>query len=517
MTPDLRPSIRGLLLGANMAVIVLPLVALAALRIYDVYLLRQTERQLLAESVVIGEAFRELFRQQQGRVQPDEHRPPQQRGEPYTPIEPVIDLGHRVLPAQSGPLRSAAVRDTPASRAGAALTPLLQRAQTFNLSAIRVLDDAGCVVATSRSEAGLCMDTLPEVGSALRGRYSAVARERISDEPPPPLGDVRRRGKERVFTALPIFSDGRVIGVVRGSRTGLDAVSSLWSNRRELVLWSAIIGIFCLAVSLACSAAIATPLRALMRFARATERGEPAPSMAHPRWAPREVVRLSEVLQSMAQRLRERAAYVAEFAQNASHELKNPITAIRGAAELLHQDGQDMAPAQRQRFLANMIEDSQRMERLVTGLLELARVEHAASEAKSSTDVAECARRVCARYGAAVVLESDAPLPRLNIAESHLHSVLSNLVDNAVRHGGGQPVHLRLSSRAERIHLQVSDGGGGISEANRPRLFQRFFTTERERGGTGLGLAIVKAIVDARGGEITVRTGPDGTTFSVTL
>jgi signal transduction histidine kinase len=513
-----RPSIRALLLGANAALVVLPLLALAGLRVYDVFLLRQTERQLLAESAVVAEAFREAFRKEAGVAQ-DEHRPPGHGDEPYAPVEPILDLGVRVLPAQSAALRPGpAGEDTPARRAGAAIEPLLRRAQTFNLSALRVLDARGCVVATTRSEAGLCMDALPEVEQALRGRYAAVARERISDEPAPPLGGVRRRGSVRVFTALPVFSDGRVIAVVRASRTGLDALSTLWMNRRGLLLSGLALGVFAAAVSLVFSAAIARPLRKLTHAARAVANGEPAERLTTAGFAPAEVAVLAGVLQQMTDRLRERAAYVTEFATHASHELKTPITAIRGAAELLQQSWQEMDAAQRQRFLANMIDDAERMERLVRRLLELAQIESAPLEPTALLQVQPFVARVLTRYGDAVRLSVGEGMPdTIAISEAHLHSVLTNLIDNALRHGGGQPVEVTLGQNAGRLTIAVRDRGAGISEAHRKRLFQRFFTTERDRGGTGLGLAIVKAIADARGGRVEVESGAGGSTFRVVL
>lgn len=511
-----RPSILGLLVGANTAVVVLPLVAMLGLRIYDRFLLRQTERELIAQSVVIAEAFRDAHARELGRA-PGDHRPLEKRAEPYLRVEPLLDLGLTVLPAQPLSLPPAESGDTPARRAGRSVEPLLRRAQTFNLSAIRILDAAGCVVATTRSEASVCMRALPEVRDALAGRYAAVARARVSDEPPPPLGDIRRRGTERVFTALPVFEDGRVIAVVRASRTGLDAVSTLWANRRGLVL--SLIGLAALgfAVSFGFSAAIARPLRRLTVTARAVASGGTSAALAPRGFAPAEVVVLAQVLTSMTEQLERRASYVAEFASNASHELKTPITAVRGAAELLHQHWAEMEPAQRDRFLANIVDDAQRMERLVTRLLELARIENTAAEALTPLAVEPFVRQLVSRYGAQVSLEMDDPPVSIEIAESHLHSVLSNLLDNAVRHGAGRPVTVRLGSAGERLRIAVIDQGSGISPANQARLFQRFFTTERDRGGTGLGLAIVKAIAEGRGGRVDMLPRADGSTFTVVL
>ncbi len=511
-----RPSILALLVGANTAVLVLPLLAIVGLRVYDVYLLRQTERQLIAESVIVGEAYREAWAREVGNA-PGEHRPASQRAERYVRLEPVLDIGHEVLPAHSGELPRAPDRDSPARRAGASIEPLLRRAQTFNLSAVRVLDETGCVVATTRSEGGLCMGTLPEVSSALAGRYAAVARARVSDEAKPPVGDIRRRGTERVFTALPIHEGGRVIGVIRASRTGLDALSSLWTNRRGLIFSLLAVAAISLAVSFGFSAAIARPLRRLTHTAQAVALGGDSDALAPRGFAPAEVVTLARVLAGMTERLQGRARYVAEFASNASHELKTPITAVRGAAELLSQHWNEMDVEQRTRFLANIAEDAQRMERLVTRMLELARIENPGAEAPDRIAVEDFAIRLVERYGQGVTLIRAQPPATLDIAESHLYGVFANLIDNALRHGAGAPVTVRVSSEGARLRIDVSDQGAGVSEANRGRLFQRFFTTERDRGGTGLGLAIVKAIAEGRGGRVAVDSGPAGSTFTVVL
>ncbi|HEX6245779.1 MAG TPA: ATP-binding protein, partial [Polyangiales bacterium] len=369
---------------------------------------------------------------------------------------------------------------------------------------------------TTRSEVGVCIGAQPEVQRALGGSYAAVLRERISDEPPPKLGDIRRRGKVRVFTALPVWSDGRVIGVVRASRTGLDALSSLWANRRGLVWFSLISVLLVLAVSVAFSTAIARPLSRLTRAARAVSEGESPESLALAGSQPREIAVLQEVLFQMADQLSRRADYVQRFASQVSHELKTPLTGVRGAAELLAHGIEDMPTADRQRFLHNILEDAERMERLVHRLLLLARLENERPERAERLDARAMAERLLARHGARVVLECATPLPSIAIDPELLTSVLGNLVDNALRHGGDQPVRVLLRPDEERLRIDVVDQGPGVSEANRKRLFERFFTTERDHGGSGLGLAIVKAIAEARGGRVWASF--DGrTTFSVLL
>jgi signal transduction histidine kinase len=232
---------------------------------------------------------------------------------------------------------------------------------------------------------------------------------------------------------------------------------------------------------------------------------------------PREIGVLQQVLFQMADRLSRRADYVQEFASQVGHELKTPITAIRGAAELLAHGLDDMPSADRERFSSNILEDAQRMERLVNRLLELARLENERPELAQTIDAHESVRRLLERYGQRVQLELRTEPGVIAIDPELLTSALGNLVENALRHGGTDPVRVVLSRHEQLLRIDVIDRGPALSEANRKRLFERFFTTERDRGGTGLGLAIVKAIAEARGGRVWASFDAEGTTFSLLL
>lgn len=509
------PGIVVLLLGANAFMLALPLLGLVVWRAYDLYLLRQTERQLITQSVVIAEAFREAWWAEQGRSG-DNPRPPERAGDRYVAIEPMIDLDSEISPYEDpAKLPEATLVDSPERRAGSRIEGLLKRAQIFNLSGVRVLDAQGCVVVSTGGQQSRCLGSLAEVQLALSGRYAATARHRRPPDPLPPLGDIRSRGSLQVFTALPIFSDGRVIGVVATTRTGLDALSSLWQIRRGLFV-AALVGLaVTIAISALCARAIAGPMQSITRKANAIARGETAEFVARG-FTPKEIRALSQALDVMTKKLRAQADYVAEFATTVSHELKTPIAAIRGATELL-QDWEGMEPEQRARFLDNMLQDSERMERLVTRLLALAKIESAAALPTTRVSVEPFCRQLLARYGAEVRLELRAPPGELEIAEEHLASAITNLVDNAVRHGRGRPVRVELGSDGGRLVVVVEDEGTGISPANQKKVWDRFFTTERDRGGTGLGLSIVQAIVQARRGQVDFVSSPEGTRFRLVL
>jgi signal transduction histidine kinase len=511
------PTLRQLLLAANLLIAAVPILAILGLRLIDNYLIRQTERQLIAESVLIAEAWRELRRPRaHGESCPaPAFRPPDRQGERYTPIRAQLDLRLGVGPPPPPPTRSVAIAREP--EAGGPLMALLQRAQVFNLSGARVLDAGGCVVASTRGELGDCFDHLPEVRRALAGSYAAAVRERVSDEPPPPLGSIRRRGQLRVFTQTPVFEDGQVIGVVRMSRTAMSPEKLLWDERNRVlqVLLACLIAIP--TMSLLLSWALARPVVAITHTAEAIARGE-GQGLAPGGMAPREVHSLSAALARMTRQLTDRARYVRDFAGEVSHELKTPIASIGAAAELLGDHWETMEERQRTRFLGHIGADVRAMEARIDALLQLARIENAGAEPSERIDLGAFLGSLAERSDAPVHLAlGDAP-HSIEIPRLHLESALRNLLDNAARHGGGSPIDLSAAAAPfGRVIFRVRDRGPGICRANRERVFERFFTTERNRGGTGLGLAIVKAVADARNGEVGFETGPEGTCFRVVL
>ncbi|MBI3782457.1 MAG: HAMP domain-containing protein [Deltaproteobacteria bacterium] len=504
------PSIRYLLLTANAFILLVPVFAVVFLRLWDGHLVRLTEQQLIAESVLIGEAWRERWLEERGESSVGREPPV------LTPIEALLPLQYALLPPAALPERTVQPGDGPEWRAGSRVEPLMVRSKSTNLSGARVLNADGCVVASTNGQRGACYTHLPEVREALSGQYAAVARQRVRDQPPPPLNSFSRRGTVRVFTATPIVHDGSVIGAVYMSRTSSSPLEAVWELRYTVLAALALCIGMTVIISLLFSRRIARPVRAITSAAEAIARGEPAASLAPSGTVPGEVATLAGALQRMTRQLTDRAEYIEQFASTVSHELKTPLTGIRGAMELLREDWQGMSDAQRQRFLENVDADAARMERLVTRLLQLARIQRS-PDAAERIELRVFLSQLMHRYDGRVRLElADAP-QSITINPDHLETALRNLVDNAVRHGNGQPVDVIVRDLGKRVSITVSDHGSGISEGNRQRVFERFFTTERDHGGTGLGLAIVKAVAEVRGGSVSFETGHLGTTFTLVL
>jgi signal transduction histidine kinase len=222
-------------------------------------------------------------------------------------------------------------------------------------------------------------------------------------------------------------------------------------------------------------------------------------------------------------------AYVEEMATNLSHELKTPLAAIRGSAELLEGPASN-DPAARAKFLANIQSEVARLDRVVTELLKLSRIEAQPPgtevvpiDARSvAEEIAEIYRRRAADLGLEFQAGiGEAVLP-VRIAEMQLKQLLTNLLDNALQFtGAGREVRFRAQRTEGFVEFEISDEGSGIEPDLLPKIFDRFFTTPNPRTGsrgTGLGLAIAKSIATANGGRISVESELGrGSTFTVTF
>jgi signal transduction histidine kinase len=490
------PSIRYLLLTANAFIVLLPVGAIVFLQLWDTHLVRITEEQLISQSVLIGESWMQ-------HLDPERALPAR--------IDAVLAEGYEILPP-AAPRRPEAAKGPAQADVGAATERLLRQVQRLNLTAARLLDAKGCVVSSTEGDQGACFDT-PEVVAALSGTYAAAARRPLDRASQP--AD-RPHGNVRVFTATPLHSDAGVAGVVYLASTSSSPLEALWTLRYTLLLGLAGCILLMGTVTLFLSRAISQPVRAITDAAEAVARGESPEGFELDGIVPAEVQALSRSLEHMTAQLTERSRYIAEFAANVSHELKTPLTSIRGVVELLREQWQEMSEEERHRFLDNVDADVSRTQRLVTRLLQLARIQ-SSSDGIERLAVGEFFRRLGERYGEELILHLPQPDTTIEINPDHLETAVHNLVDNALRHGAGQPVDLSVEERDGRLVIRVRDRGRGISEGNRARLFERFFTTERDRGGTGLGLALVRAVAETRGGSVTFQTGSDGTVFTLVV
>jgi signal transduction histidine kinase len=225
-----------------------------------------------------------------------------------------------------------------------------------------------------------------------------------------------------------------------------------------------------------------------------------------------------------ARTLEQRADYIRDFASHVSHEFKTPLTSIQGALELLHEHADSMSDTERNRFLQNLTDDAEHLERLVKRLLDLARADvmQVKAETANVTNVLERTVERYRRLGLAATIEPASDDVSVTMSPEILESIVSNLLDNAREHGGDDVsvnIHLDQIQVNDKAHAEIviADNGPGISEANAVRVFKPFFTTARARNGTGLGLAVVRSLITAHGGSIRLRPSNVGAAFELRL
>jgi len=523
--------LRSILLVVMLAVLALPLGGVYFFRIYENGLVQQTELELISQSAALGATFRQMVRDQQrsndyGYVQfapslTEPYAPYARNPKPadtyYAPITPKVDLIEPIASPRPDARPSTHATDPLARQIGERMGRIIQDMQQVTLSGIRLLDMNGTVIA-GHEEIGLSLAHIPEVKQALHGQYASVIRQRISDQPAPPLYSISRGTNIRVFTAFPVIENGRLQGVIYLSRTPTNIIKHLYEVKD--VVFLATLSLLALTVLLVLfvSSTISRPIRELLQQTERVRQGEQreiAP-LQHP--VTQEVAQLSESFAGMSQALAERTDYIRRFATHVSHEFKTPLTSMQGALELLREHLDTMQPERREHFIGNLLVDTQRLKQLVNRLLELARAD-SLEPSKQTSNLPEAFKALQNRYQErGLELLFDFPLPdtRLAIAPDALEAVITNLLDNSLQHGAKQ-MQVQATLRENYLHLHLHDNGEGISPANRDKIFTPFFTTKRSKGGTGLGLEIIVSILKAYGGSIRVGDATQGAEFILDL
>jgi signal transduction histidine kinase len=209
-----------------------------------------------------------------------------------------------------------------------------------------------------------------------------------------------------------------------------------------------------------------------------------------------------------------------DLVSTVAHEIRSPLTTVKGFTSTLLTKWDRLGDGQKKAMLAAVNADADRVTRLLSDLLDASRIDAGRLRLRTQVvDVAQIVRTVFAGRVAAgdppdrFLLLAAAGLPEAWLDPDRVTQVVSNLVENAVRHGAGtvsvEVVPAKTAAGAEAVELVVSDEGTGIDEVSRSRIFSRFWRDGRS-GGHGLGLYIVQGIVEAHRGDIEVDTAPGG-------
>ncbi|SMX43882.1 Sensor-type histidine kinase PrrB [Octadecabacter ascidiaceicola] len=205
---------------------------------------------------------------------------------------------------------------------------------------------------------------------------------------------------------------------------------------------------------------------------------------------------LGQSFLDMARALQNREVVLRSYADHVTHELKSPLTVVRGAAELLALP--DLPTKERERLLGRIGASVERMTALLDAQRSLAQAQEPA--AQGQVRLSEVAQ--------GVEVEQDGIVP---LSEDALRLVLDHLIGNAKAHGATE---VTVSYDGTLI---VQDNGSGVSEGNATRIFEPFFTTRREAGGTGMGLSIVRRTLEAHSAQIELVSSDQGARFVITF
>lgn len=221
-------------------------------------------------------------------------------------------------------------------------------------------------------------------------------------------------------------------------------------------------------------------------------------------------------------RLRRLESLEREFVANVSHDLRTPVTILRGYAETLAQDHASLPADERARFIAKIVAATTRLSNLLEGMLALASLESGAAArrepgalAAAATEVTETLADRARAAGMTLQLEISAPAGSAD--PTLARRLVQNLVENALAHAQGGD---RVTVRVRGDLLEVEDNGPGVSAADLARLFDRFYRADRSRrqGGAGIGLSIVRQIAELHGGAVTAEAArPRGLRVRVAL
>jgi two-component system sensor histidine kinase CreC len=370
---------------------------------------------------------------------------------------------------------------------------------------IYITDTHGTIIFDSQNKANIGEDYSKwrDVRLTLEGQYGA--RTTRSD-PEDPTSSV-------LYVATPLTVKGKMAGVLTVGKPTTN-INNFLSEAKPKIFHVGILSLMTAALfSLLASVWITRPIKRLTGYANGVRQGK---RMEFPKLDHSEIGEMGTAFEKMQEAL-EGKKYVEQYVQTLTHEIKSPLSAIRGAAELLEEK---MQPEQRARFLSNIRNEAHRIRQIVDRLLELSELENLKILRKiENIPFAALVNRV---------LESKQPMlskkninARVQIPDDIrvkgdsflLHQAMANLIQNAMDFSPDHSqIHLTAQSDGKRMTFTVDDNGSGIPDYAKDKIFDRFFSLKRPDSGkksTGLGLNFVKEVAILHNGEVTLENLPE--------
>lgn len=317
-----------------------------------------------------------------------------------------------------------------------------------------------------------------------------------------------------LYIASPIFADGDLIGVLSVGKPTYSANEFTLAAQQKLVQTAIFVCFVLILAGFLFSLWVTGPIQKLTEYARAVRDGK---RVQRPELDSSELAEFSIALEEMRDAL-EGKRYVENYVRTLTHEIKSPLSAIRGAVELL---GEEVPSDQRRVFLQNICLESERIHQIVENLLLLASLEHrneidvsgSLSVDKLLRDVEQSLHQMMSAKSIEMIVEGQID-SEVKGEYFLLRQAVLNLLQNAVEFSlvGGK-IEFTVNVAMEMVEIKICDHGSGIPEYARHRVFERFYSLKRPDSGkksSGLGLSLVKEIVDLHRGTVSVDSHPDG-------
>lgn len=527
-----KPRIRTVLLSVNIAVLSLPLAGIWGFRLYETELVRRTEAELIAQTVLLKEIYLHEYDQLSNEMEGalsllgpsidlkfrDVNRI---RAGEFRKIYPRLDINRErkrepIITEEVGkPLTNPA-----AIAIGREMDKIIQKTQFSLLSGIRIVSADGTVIASTGQAIGHQITDREEVRRALQGEQLSIIRMRAYRDMP--THSVLSYGTGViVFVAHPVVLNDRIIGAVIASRTPTNLANAIYEHRYHLIRFASLLIALVLLATILTASTIGGPIRRLAAMTAKDARIRPVKIKPLKRPGTAEVAALSEAFAEMSNSMHERADYTEGLVRSISHEFKTPIASINASVEILEDHLDSMTTEERNKFLSMIGKDSLRLQRLVERLLELARADAIMNPAGNCSPFAVI-EKVKDNFSSStkqIEIDFHINLENLTIAmpSDSFETCINNIVQNSVNHGGSHPlITIRcFSASRNTLGITIVDDGPGIDIRDRNKIFDAFFTTARTNGGTGLGLSIVKSLLTAYGGTVVLDETTTGTSFSL--
>ena len=377
---------------------------------------------------------------------------------------------------------------------------------------VYITDHNGIVLYDSTGEAkpGTDFSQWRDVFMTLHGQYGARST-RIDKKDP---------ASSVLYVAAPIMKDGKLFGVVTlGKRQ--DSVSFFIDiARKKLLVSFALIGITAIALAAALSVWISRPIKRLIGYVHAIRQGK---LVKIPDLGSSEIGALGKAIDEMQVEL-EGKNYIEDYVRALTHEMKSPLTGIKGAGEILREH---VSSVQGNKFLNNVDSEVERMQSLVERMLQLSRLENVRAISKARIAAGaffhELGDSLQIRLSEKKLhLEMDI-LPSLFLYgdEFLLRQAVNNVLSNSIDFSpSGATITVQATEGKHTLEITVADQGTGIPDFAMPKAFDKFFSLNRPGTGkksTGLGLPFVKEVISLHGGDIRLANTNPGLEVRITL